>query len=412
MRLKHHTLTSIYVILMFSLYLFFTGFSGYTSVFTAKAFMFFILGGVYAVLYFIIAFPKGRLTLSEIFAIIYLVITAVSAFASEYFPTTLVGASRREGLLTIFMYVCVFILVSRSWKAPKNFELILSVLMALQSVVVLLQLCDLNVLWLFPKGEYYSLAIEKYNGEFISTIGNADVASAFFSLMTPIVILFALFLKKKRFVHIIAAVLSLSALILMDVDAGVASLAACALISPLLFVPNKRAAVIIVCSMLLLGLAVLYFVPFESGTLYEINQIMHGNIDPAFGSARIYIWQNVLEKLEWLLGTGPDTMLLAGIDPFVKFFGETKVTMRIDIAHNDYLNILFHQGVFALAAYLAMLVTLLFKWFKMCRENIVVTVFGFGIISYLVHMFFSFSACSAAVFFWIIMGIVNSEAQK
>ena len=99
----------IYIILMFAIFLFLTGFKGYRAIFDAKCVAFCVLSLIYIILSL-----KGRrsLTLAEGLALLYLFFTAISAFASEYFPKTLLGATRFEGLFTVGVYVLVFVFVT------------------------------------------------------------------------------------------------------------------------------------------------------------------------------------------------------------------------------------------------------------------------------------------------------------
>lgn len=397
---------------MFTLFLFFTGFHGYTAIFDAKCTLFTLLSLAYIAGTVILGIEKRKASLPEACALLYLFFTLLSALLSQHFPKTLLGVSRFEGALTIGIYVLVFIFVSRHWQWQDSFVPFISIVMLVQSFVVFLQLMGFNALWLYPEGADYYIALERYNGAFISTVGNADIASAFFSLMTPVLWVMFFGYKKYRPLTFLSAVASLLCVLLMSVTAGVVAMLVTLFAFIFLLLPRKT-AIITATLTLALSLLLIGLLPFESGTLLEIQLLLRGELNGDFGSGRIHIWQEVLSKIKdnlWL-GTGPDTMLYEDIEPFTKVINGETVTRRIDIAHNDYFNILFHQGVFAFIAYLGIL-TPLWKWYKNGRKNIAVTALGAGVFAYACHAFFSFSACSSAIFFWLMLGMLNSQTRE
>ncbi len=402
--MKQQKLTSLYVYLMLSVFLFFTGFFGYTAIFSAKTAVFTLLSTVYIILYVIFGLGNKRLSFPETAALVYLLITVISALVSRHFPKTLIGVSRYEGAVTVALYVFIFILVSRSFKPSDRFVKFLAIVMIIESAVVLLQLSGVNVMGLYPTGENYYIAKEKYNGVFISTVGNADISSALFALMSPILSVLAVGYKKYRYLTVPSALLSLASLVLMNVSSGTVALTAVIAVMPVLLSRHRLKAIVITLVIALIILAAVYFLPIsEGGVFFELKEIMRGNFDPDFGSGRIHIWSEVIKNTKPLLGTGPDTMYYENITPFVN--EETSAVRRIDIAHNDYLNILFHQGIFALLAYLSLLGYILTVWLKNGKNNILATALGAGAFAYMVHTFFSYSACSSAVFFWMVMGM-------
>lgn len=158
-----------------------------------------------------------------------------------------------------------------------------------------------------------------------------------------------------------------------------------------------------------------YFIPLKSGFLYELNQIMHGMTSDSFGTSRIKIWKEVLKMIPehlWL-GGGPDT--LAGRIDFAftrtsELNGEL-IESAIDVAHNDYLNILVNTGLLSLLAYVAALSAALVRWLKVAPSNKAVAACGASATSYLSQIFFSFSICIVSPLFWILFGLMEAEAN-
>ena len=109
------------------------------------------------------------------------------------------------------------------------------------------------------------------------------------------------------------------------------------------------------------GIGFMWAFPFKSGTLSSIHRLLHGQVNPEDGSARISIWQNVLRLVpeRLLFGGGPDTLADRIQFSFQEYNEATGTNIQafIDTAHNDYLNILVNTGLFSLLAYLAALVS-------------------------------------------------------
>lgn len=67
---------------------------------------------------------------------------------------------------------------------------------------------------------------------------------------------------------------------------------------------------LLVAGFLILLLAILYFVPFSSGVLFQIHEILHGRGEDGFGTGRLFIWRGVWDLIlenPWL-GGGADTL--------------------------------------------------------------------------------------------------------
>ncbi|MBR3704257.1 MAG: hypothetical protein IKM11_02045, partial [Oscillospiraceae bacterium] len=80
---------------------------------------------------------------------------------------------------------------------------------------------------------------------------------------------------------------------------------------------------------------------------------------------------------------------------------------EIDLAHNEYLNILFHQGVFALLAYLAALFLAAVEWLRCSRRNGASAAVGSAVLCYCVQAFFGFSLCMVSPYFWIMLAFLE-----
>ena len=83
---------------------------------------------------------------------------------------------------------------------------------------------------------------------------------------------------------------------------------------------------------------------------------------------------------------------------------------QIDVAHNEYLNILFHQGLPALGCYLAMLAMLGWRWLH--TRSAAAAILGAGVLCYAVQALFGFSMCPSAPFFWAVLGLLMAALRQ
>ena len=359
--------------------------------------------------------------------IIYIILTLISALCSDYFPETIFGSARHEGTLTIAIYGLTFIFVSRYYRPHLLHAAIFGGSVIVFDVVSLLQAAGMNPFGLYPDGLSWADRNVKYNGEFIGTIGNADLVSAFLCVAIPLTAVMGVFLilsaKKETACHkevgsdgengsteteiecmglgasiegsgtlpvsiadkifikknvgkklmivtgiicLTASVLSLALIAVIKVTAGLLAMAFVGLIAAPMAayifsdVKKRKMIAAYLAALVLAGCAAGAFICADNslpGTAGELHEMMHGNIDDRFGTGRVYIYRNVLERVpsHLLLGTGPDTIGHMDIAPFQRYDAKrgVMVTARIDVAHNEFLNVLACQGVLALGAYLA-----------------------------------------------------------
>ncbi len=129
----------------------------------------------------------------------------------------------------------------------------------------------------------------------------------------------------------------------------------------------------------------------------EIKEIKKGNANNSFGTNRIGIWKKSIELVPKYIWHG------AGIDTFYYMFGEDVLIINnklADKAHNEYLQILLTEGIFALIAYILFYFIIIMKGLK---NNIY---FMLPVIGYLVQAFFNISVISVAPFFFISLGML------
>lgn len=153
------------------------------------------------------------------------------------------------------------------------------------------------------------------------------------------------------------------------------------------------------------SLFLLYVLPLSQGLPGELHQILHGNISGEFGSSRISIWKDTLKLVPehlWF-GGGPSTLQVRSSLTFTREipFSGIVVSAYVDLAHNDYLDVLVNTGLLSLVAYLSFLLVTAYHG----RQNKVclLAVFAYGI-----NLFFSFRAISVTPIYWICLALLSS----
>ena len=177
-----------------------------------------------------------------------------------------------------------------------------------------------------------------------------------------------------------------------------------------------RAFFALLCLLAVLGgLAFVYFFPPTEGTLYELSQVLHGNIDDSFGSSRIKIWRGCLALFNEypIFGSGPDTLALRVDINFSRYVPETGKLLQtsVDNAHNEYLGHLINSGICGLAAYLFILALALIAFLKSSAKPHICAL-GLSFVCYCIQGFFALGLPLIAPLFWISMALIFQKEQN
>lgn len=418
-------LTKCYLYLMLTVFPLWCGLGGYRSIVDAKYPLFLLLCGLYAAAMLLLtlrtapapaALWRGA-SWTQRFIAVYLLFTWLSALLSPYFPETLVGVSRHEGALTITLYCLCFLFVSVYGRAERGMLCALGATVLFFCTVCALQLFGYNPLSLYPVGSTYFDANATYPGTYLGTIGNVDLVAAFLCLVIPIFwVTLLLSRDKRRWWLLLPLSAAVYVLLKMWVLAGIVGVFGGALLALPMLCTNARSRR---RTALALGIGftgalfVLWRFDF-GGTLHELHELLHGNFDGSFGSGRIHIWRSVLREIPshlWL-GTGPDTMLRASLPPFERFDAVRGVTVvaQIDVAHNEFLNILFHQGIFALLAYLGVLLSASVRC--LCSRSTAAAALGTTVLCWCVQAVFGFSMFLTTPLFFLALALLDWELRE
>ena len=436
---RNHTalgsLADAYLAALMTILVFGCGAGGYLTIQNVKWTLFLTLTGGYVALSLLLYLEEcmiGRRKLSELrdaaghaswvhrLMAVFLLWTVLSALLSPFGAAAWLGASRGEGVLTIALYVLSFLFLSCFGRPKKWMLWVLGVTAAAQSILCILQLRGGNPLSIYPAGVNYYDAGKAYSGAYLGTIGNIDFLGTYYCLVLPI--LWAAMVRLRtpmRFLCLIPLALGVYVVWRMQVlSCWVGLFLGAAAALPFVLPASVRVRRRVGLSLLgvcLAGLAVVFAVDL-GGPAGTIHQMLHGEVPQSVDSGRLYIWREALARAvkRPLFGYGPDTMALAQIPPFERYDPELNLLIRgtIDSAHNEYLNVFFHQGIPALAAYLGALAALAALCWKRSRDSAETALLGAAVLSYAIQAFFNISTCIVAPLFWALLGLLTRCAMS
>ena len=199
-------LNDIYIWLMLGVFPLFVLPGGYTNITNTK-YLFFacvtVAFGIAKLIVYIISRQwRIRLSLTHWAVLAFFAAAVVSALASDYPISSVMGMGRAEGLPTLGLYVLVFLCAS-SIRYKRSYILPLCLASMGFSAVALLQFMDKNPLGLYPGEYYYYAAQDVYTARFVSTIGNEGIACAFMCAALPFMLAYFVTAKNKRKISVL-----------------------------------------------------------------------------------------------------------------------------------------------------------------------------------------------------------------
>ncbi len=450
----------LYLCLMGSFFLLAVPFPGEAGGFRVISSLKFLLFCSLSSLFVLCCLPtlRRRLPLSagRILALIYLLWTILSTLCSPWRAEALLGASRREGLVTQGLYVLSFLGLSALSRPGKRQLVCFSAALTVLDLLCILQLRGRNPLGLYPAGMTWQDANILYPGSYLGTLGNAGLTAALLCTACALLLLTLLQQCRGRLPLLLPLLLSawvlgrsgvsagrlaLLGTMLLALPAASKTLAAfrralllyppvlAALFLPALNLASAAALLAVMAVGLLLGRlprqerdlrkhmwllmallilgTLLYVYRYEGWrqSLREASALLHGQWDASFGSGRFYIWRECLRDFPRrpLLGTGPDTLALRGLKPYEWFSAETgkSVLSPIDAAHSEYLQTLLCQGVPAFLCRSALALLSLIRFFR--RGDRASGICAGAALCYSIQACFGISMCQSAPAFWLLL---------
>lgn len=424
--------TDVYLLIMLAGFPLFTGIHGYMYL-HLKKFAFFVVATllwltclcIEAVRRVMHGGQLSRPQLPELLVLAFMLFTTLSTICSPFAAFLSLG-ERYDGLLTHLLYGGVFIGIYRFGQARSRYLYAFAVSYTFCCVIALLQLFGWNALWLFPdKMNYYDPVVQE-TGRFLGTVGNIDVLSALHCLAIPLLgTAFIMSNHSKRFALIIPLCLGLTCQIWAGVFSGLLAMGVtAALLLPVVCVCTyqKRTGKAISNSLyysglliLLVALALLYFLPVGNESLYEIQRILHGELRDEYGSHRILIWRRVLEVVRQhpLLGVGSDSLwyyLDIQFERYSPLLGEVLYS-AVDNAHNEYLQILASFGILG---FLPVGILIVYTVIQLTHsdKNIAVKCLIPSLLCYMIQSFFNIGLCIVTPLACIAWGLELSAMRR
>jgi len=368
----------------------------------------------------VIHYKKGyyRKNITHIFILLLIILGIISTIFAVNVKCSLFGAEQRdEGLFMLIYYLSILYLSSYlnrdSKKVIINFVLLTGTVQALYAVFQVYKLPFVNIIY----NDQPSL-IKTPNGTILvkelwatGFLRNPN----FFGTYMLICLCFSIGafvdekLNKKSIKYIIFIALFLYGLLISNATAAAVGLLFVILYLLIYMIKNKYYKKILIG--LFVVVIVTSFAYFTNKTTLikdiqktgtESLEIAKGNINDQYGTKRIYIWKNTLKIVPKHLIHG------AGIDNFYYAFNGSYLKSPLgqssyDKAHNEYLQMLVCEGIFALITYLLMIIILVYWGIKNSFKNKEV-IFILPVIGYLIQAFFTISIIEIAPLFYLALG--------
>lgn len=191
-------------------------------------------------------FPD-TVSVTDILALVFLFLCAVSTALSPYFELALLGEAeiggaavgRNNGMLIILLYFAVYVLITRCYVYR---EILFTALSVTSALVYLLTV--LNGFYLDPLGmlEPFRNSGQTVFMEFFSTIGNKNMLSSFICVTLPVSICMAVHTEKlvNRIIYLVSVSLGTMAIIIGDSDSCILGIGVFAVVFLALYIRRQK----------------------------------------------------------------------------------------------------------------------------------------------------------------------------
>lgn len=173
---------------------------------------------------------------------------------------------------------------------------------------------------------------------------------------------------------------------------------------------SRTAVAAIAIGLVVVALLAVYFLPIPGGNgLWELQELLHGRPQDAYGSERIGIWRLTLEmsRENLLWGTGPDTFLYA-MDDYL-WRTDQSLVQRFDNPHNMLLAVLSGSGLPAAVMFCVLMGGALIMGLRRGEADRTVLPLLLAVLCYLAQGMFTFSICLVTPMFWATLGMLTGQ---
>ena len=327
---------------------------------------------------------------------------------------------RYEGLYSILYYLSVMLL--SSFVSDKYKKVLVNAILLCGVVQAIYGVCQsyslFNVKQFFNVTKYYDETIQRtVYGKEVWVLGltnNPNFYGTYMLLCLSYSL--GLFLDNKNIlkgsIYVVYSALFLFALLLSNTASAAVGLVCVVTFIIIYCIKNKMFIKLLAVFAILSSITSITYCNKKTTLVKDIikignegTQIAKGDLDESYGTRRMFIWKETMKIV-------PNHLLHGvGVDSFHKAFNgkslvEQRKTKRIvyDKAHNEYLQILVTEGIFALGSYLLLYGYAVFcglkRSFKFNEVYLILPIIG-----YLVQAFFNISVIEVAPFFFITLGL-------
>ena len=421
----------IWVLLFTVLYLLLPGFNGFGGISAFKTHLYYGLTGLLGIGMLIALLRQRsrgglrrdrlpRLSGLGIAALCYLFFTLLSAALSPYQPDAWYSEKCHEAAVTIVCYLLMFGILAGTESWNETAKVVLLWALSAFCLISVIQLLGGNPFGLYPNGMTYADGYgRKYSGAFLGTMGNVDLVSVFLCTVIPLTIVMAWRDRRLRWWAAGVGVACLAVLLWIRVLCGIVGLLMGLVLSAVVVVPwrknHRRIYVGLLAAAAVCGVLLLRFWDPPVNFLHELHEILNGRISDRFGTGRVFIWRQLLERIpdRLFFGTGPDTVRLTGLAPFQRFDASGKLVSQAMLtdAHCFPLQILYCQGLPALLSWLVMVGFAVRTWWQ-TRTDPVCAALGASLVCWICAMLFGFCSVILQPWFWLLLGLLVSRARS
>ena len=359
----------------------------------------FLIANVIIILYHL-SKRKFKLEKYDIFLLILIIFSGISCIFAKNFETAIFGNEyRHEGLLGLLYYYSLFEIAS--FLRKKDQRIILYVILfcgLISTIVAFFEYSEYNkYIWKTDRFQQNHIFGLTTNSNFLST-----------KLLLCTLCCFVLYIKENKVWQLILYLVFMYFLLLTNCLSGFVGYICASILFLILNIKKFKKILLIIGITLLTVFITNHFGMSSIGSdtismFKEVKEISTGNLDESYGTNRMHIWKETIKIVPKNIYFG------VGIDNFLNAFGDEPLRSergrKIDKAHNEYLQILVTEGIFALIAYLIFIIAVCLKGLK-TRSLYLIPVFG-----YLVQAFFNISVIEVAPLLYILMGFMVKKVK-
>ena len=346
---------------------------------------------------------KNKIDKLDIIAIIIIVFGLISSIFAINKQSAFFGfKGRYEGLFQIMYYFSIFYLSSLVHIKHKKY------------IIYSLLFCGAveGIYAIFQKTQLIPVYTSINNGHRWANgfITNPNFFGTFMLLCLSYSI--GLFIDSKniknRIVYFLLISLFMTSLLFGNTLSTIIGLIVVLLYLLIYLIINKRYIIFLILLIPIVSITIITTKMKYTGILGDLiktkNQtveISKGHVEEKYGSNRIFIWKNTIKRVPLFLLHG------VGIDNFYYAFGRRPLSsgyFYYDKAHNEYLQVLICEGMYALVSYIIFYSILLIRGIKNSFKNKKVYLI-LPVIGYLIQAFFNISVIEVAPFVYISLGL-------